>query len=128
MLVKGKHIGYNLYGKMYHCPMDITMNFIGGKWKSAVLIYLTKNTLRFHELKNRMPDITEKMLSIQLKKLEADGLIIRQVLKQKPPLKVEYFLSDFGKTLTPALDAISKWGENLGKKEGKSVEIKPDKQ
>ena len=103
--------------------MDITMDYIGGKWKSVVLWYLKNKTLRFAELKRQIPDITEKMLSIQLKSLEADGLIKREVYGEKPPIKVEYSLTEFGKTLVPALELIAKWGRNLGEKEGEFIEI-----
>lgn len=103
--------------------MDITMDYIGGKWKSVVLWYLKNKTLRFAELKKQIPDITEKMLSLQLKALEADGLIKRKVHGMKPPVRVEYSLTEFGKTLTPALDTIAKWGRSLGESEGELVEI-----
>jgi len=123
MVIKGRNCAYKLYGKTYHCALDITMNFIGGKWKGVVLWYLKNSTLRFTELKKRIPDITEKMLSIQLKALEADGLIKREVYGIKPPIKVEYSLTPFGKTLIPSLDAIAKWGRTLGSTEGKIVDI-----
>jgi len=112
---------YRLYGKPYHCAMDITMDYVGGKWKTVVLWYLKNGTLRFMELKKRIPDITEKMLSIQLRALEADGLIVRKVHGSKPPVKVEYSLSEFGKTLIPALNAIAKWGRDLGESEGEYI-------
>lgn len=108
-------------GKPYHCALDITMHFIGGKWKTVVLWYLKNETLRFTELKKRIPDITEKMLSIQLRALEADGLIVRKVHGTKPPVKVEYTLTEFGRTLIPALNAIAKWGRELGESKGKKV-------
>lgn len=97
------------------------MHFIGGKWKTVVLWYLKNETLRFTELKKRIPDITEKMLSIQLRALEADGLIVRKVHGTKPPVKVEYTLTEFGRTLIPALNAIAKWGRELGEGKGKKV-------
>ncbi|MFQ3575096.1 MAG: helix-turn-helix domain-containing protein [Cytophagales bacterium] len=123
MLIKGKNMAYDLNGKIYHCAMDVTMNFVGGKWKSVVLWYLRNQTMRFAELKKQIPDITEKMLSIQLKVLEKDGLIVRKVYGEKPPLKVEYTLSDFGQTLIPVLNAIAKWGRELGNERGELVEI-----
>src|SRR4030095_12789367 len=101
MIIKGKNVAYKLQGKTYHCAMDITMDYIGGKWKSVVLWYLKKEKLRFAELKRHIPDITEKMLSIQLKALEADGLIRRNVYGVKPPVKVEYSLTEFGKSIIP---------------------------
>jgi DNA-binding HxlR family transcriptional regulator len=124
MIIKGKNLAYKLNGNTYHCAMDITMDYIGGKWKSVVLWYLKNGTLRFAELKKRIPDITEKMLSLQLKALEADGLIRREAYGVKPPIRVQYSLTDFGQTLVPALDAIAKWGRNLGEKNGKLIEVK----
>ena len=70
-----------------------------------------------------IPDITEKMLSIQLKKLEDSGLIKRKVYGTKPPIRVEYSLTEFGKTLIPALNAIAKWGRDLGENEGSVVDV-----
>jgi DNA-binding HxlR family transcriptional regulator len=123
MVINGKKVAYKLKDKYYHCAMDITMHFVGGKWKSVVMWYLKNQTLRFTELKKIIPDITEKMLSIQLKALEEDGLIKRQAYGVKPPIKVEYSLTEFGKTLTPALDAVAKWGRTVGETKGKIVEV-----
>lgn len=123
MIIDGKNLAYTFKDKTYHCAMDITMDFIGGKWKSVVLWYLRNETLRFTEIKRRIPDITEKMLSIQLKTLETSGLVARNVSGSKPPLKVEYHLTDFGKTLIPALEAIAEWGRKLGEQEGNLLEI-----
>ena len=123
MIIKGKNVAYNLQGKLYHCAMDITMDYIGGKWKSVVLWYLKNGTHRFVELTRQIPDITEKMLSIQLRGLEADGLIKRKVHGNKPPVRVEYSLTEFGKTLIPVLDAIAKWGRAVGESEGKLIDI-----
>ena len=106
--------------------MDVTMNFIGGKWKTIVLWYLREKTLRFGELKKQIPDITEKMLSLQLKKLEEDGLVQRVVFAEVP-LRVEYSLTEFGKTLRPVVESIAKWGRNFGDTEGKLVEINKKK-
>lgn len=123
MIIKGKNVAYKLNGKKYHCAMDITLHYIGGKWKSVVLWYLKNKTLRFAELKKQIPDITEKMLSLQLRALEADGLIKREVHGIKPPVRVEYSLTAFGKTLIPALDAVAKWGRNLGESEGELINV-----
>lgn len=125
MIIKGKNVAYKLEGKIYHCAMDITMDYIGGKWKSVVLWYLKNGTHRFAELKKLIPDITEKMLSIQLRALEADGLIDRKVFGKKPPMRVEYSLTEFGTTLIPALNAIAKWGRGLGENEGELVDVDP---
>jgi DNA-binding HxlR family transcriptional regulator len=123
MVINGKKVAYKLKDKHYHCAMDVTMHYVGGKWKSVVMWYLKNKTLRFTELKKIIPDITEKMLSIQLKALEEDGLIKRDVYGVKPPIKVEYSLTEFGKTLTPALDAVAKWGRTVGETKGKIVEV-----
>ncbi|CAN5148029.1 helix-turn-helix domain-containing protein [soil metagenome] len=101
--------------------MDVIMHFIGGKWKTVVLWYLRNDKKRFSELKAQMPQITEKMLSIQLKQLEEDGLIQRKVYTSKPPLKVEYSLTDFGKSLIPLLNEIASWGRKTGNEKGKIV-------
>ena len=121
MIIKGEEFVFKLNDKAYHCAMDITMDYIGGKWKSVVLWYLINKTLRFTEIKRKIPDMTEKMLSIQLKALEVDGLVKRKVSGTKAPFKVEYSLTEFGKTLIPVLDGIAKWGRELGRKEGKMV-------
>jgi DNA-binding HxlR family transcriptional regulator len=123
MIIKGKNVAYKLQGRIYHCAMDITMDYVGGKWKTVVLWYLKNGTLRFAELKKLIPDITEKMLSIQLKKLEDSGLIKRKVFGTKPPIRVEYSLTEFGKTLIPAINAIAKWGRDLGESKGFVVDV-----
>ncbi|MBK8944317.1 MAG: helix-turn-helix transcriptional regulator [Ignavibacteriae bacterium] len=124
MIIKGKEFVINVEGQIFHCAMDLTMKYIGGKWKTIVLWYLKNKTYRFGELKKQIPDITEKMLSLQLKSLEEDGLIKREVFAEVP-LRVEYSLTEFGKTLVPILNEISKWGRNLGETKGKIVEAKP---
>lgn len=124
MRIKDKEVVIKLKGQTYHCAMDVTMDFIGGKWKTIVLWYLRNDKKRFAEIRKLVPQMTERMLSITLKQLEADGLIIRKVQASKPPLKVEYSLSEFGKTLIPLLNAISKWGRELAETEGKIVEVK----
>lgn len=123
MIIDGKNKAYRLNDNLYHCALDITMNYIGGKWKCVVLWYLRNKTLRFSEIKQRIPDITEKMLSLQLRALEADGIIKRKVFGEKPPIRVEYELTDFGKTLVPVIEAIASWGRNLGDTEGEMVDI-----
>ncbi|WP_235946526.1 winged helix-turn-helix transcriptional regulator [Flavobacterium silvaticum] len=104
---------YDLNGKLYPCSTSITMDFIGGKYKTVILFHLRKATLRYNELRRMMPGVTERTLSIQLKQLEEDGLISRTVYTSKPPLKVEYALTDFGQTLVPLLESIAKWGRDV---------------
>ena len=123
MIINGKNLAFRLEGETFHCALDITMRYIGGKWKGVVLWYLKNSTLRFGELKQRIPDITEKMLSLQLRALEEDGLIKREVYGEKPPIRVEYSLTAFGKSLIPAINELAKWGRKLGEGEGEIVEL-----
>lgn len=91
-------------------PFAYAMSLIDGKWKMHILFWLwKKHILRYGELKRSLGTVTHKMLSSQLKELERDGLIIRNEYPQVPP-KVEYSLSDRGKTLMPLLSEICKWG------------------
>jgi DNA-binding HxlR family transcriptional regulator len=117
MIIDKKEVVIDLYGDTYHCALDVTMSFIGGKWKSVILWYLRNKTMRFSQLKKQIPDITEKMLSLQLKALEQSGLVKREVFMEVP-LKVEYSLTDFGKSLSPVIESIAKWGRNLAENEG----------
>ena len=121
MLIDNKDKIIILEGKEYHCAMDVTMDYIGGKWKTVVLWYLRKDKKRFSELRKLIPNITEKMLSLQLKGLETDGLVKRKIYPEVPP-KVEYYLTDFGKTLIPMLEEIAKWGRGLAESKGRMVD------
>ncbi|MGN0639165.1 MAG: winged helix-turn-helix transcriptional regulator [Huintestinicola sp.] len=94
----------------FNCPVEATIELIGGKYKSVILWHLTDGIKRFGELKRLLPRATEKMLAQQLRDLERDGLIIRTVYPVVPP-KVEYSLSDLGRTIIPVLDAMCGWGE-----------------
>jgi DNA-binding HxlR family transcriptional regulator len=123
MIINGKEYGFRIGHNLYHCAMDVTMDYIGGKWKTVVLWYLRDKTMRFGELKKQIPDITEKMLSLQLKSLEEDGIIKREVFPEVPT-RVEYSMTDFGRSLRPVLDAVAKWGRNLGETKGTVVAIK----
>jgi len=98
-------------GKEYPCCASLTMGIIGGKWKTVILFHLIDEKLRYNQLRKSMPTVTERTLSLQLKALEGDGLIKRKVYTSKPPLKVEYSLTDFGMTLIPLIQAIAKWGD-----------------
>jgi DNA-binding HxlR family transcriptional regulator len=122
MLYRGKNLAVRLQGRVYHCALDITMNYLGGKWKAVVLWYLRERSLRFGELRRLMPEITEKMLSLQLKRLEADGLLHRRVYAEVPP-RVEYSLSKEGRSLIPALQAMARWGRRKGESEGKIIKL-----
>lgn len=92
-------------------PFSNTMSLIGGKWKMHILFWVWKrDILRYGELKRALGEITHKMLSSQLKELEADNLIIRKEYPQVPP-KVEYSLSPKGLTLMPVLESLCSWGK-----------------
>lgn len=110
-----------LNGKKFSCGTSITMNFIGGKWKAVILWYLQNEKKRFADLHRQIPQMTERILSIQLKQMEKDGILKRDVFTKKPPLKVEYSLTEFGKTLLPVLHVVAKWGTDLGLSIGKKA-------
>jgi DNA-binding HxlR family transcriptional regulator len=97
------------------CPLDIALNMVSGKWKMAILWQLTKNTVRFNELQRLLPNITQKTLTQQLRELEQDGLITRQVYPEVPP-KVEYRLSELGRTFIPVLNSLCQWGKDYKEK------------
>lgn len=95
--------------KKYYCPIDVTIKTIGGKWKPIILHHLLSGTKRFGELRRLIPDITQKMLTQQLRELEGDKLIQRKVFAEVPP-KVEYSLTAYGSTLEKVLMELSQWG------------------
>ncbi len=93
------------------CAVEAAINLIDGKWKCVVLWHLlVDGTLRFNELRRRIPGVTQRMLTNQLRELEADGLISRTVYPVVPP-KVEYALTDMGRGLEPILSALRDWGD-----------------
>ncbi|WP_196890162.1 winged helix-turn-helix transcriptional regulator [Aureivirga sp. CE67] len=116
-----------LNGKLYPCSTSVTMDFIGGKWKTVILFHLKDGSKRYNELRKSMPVVTERTLSLQLKQLENDGIVKRKVYTTKPPLKVEYSLTKFGKTLIPVLEAISNWGNQICESEGEIVKVEEKK-
>lgn len=96
--------------KTYYCPVELSLQVVGGKWKPIILYHLAREgTRRFNELGRAMPNITRKMLTQQLRELEADGLVRREVFPQVPP-KVEYSLTELGASVMPVLDALCAWG------------------
>ncbi len=98
--------------KKFNCPMEMCMDLIGGKWKVLILWHLSYGLLRFNELKKVFPEISQKMLTQQLRDLENNGLISRKVYPEVPP-KVEYSLTEIGKSLVPILQEMNKWGTNF---------------
>lgn len=101
----------------FNCPVDATLKMIGGKYKSLILWHLTSGTLRHGELHKLISQATPKMLTQQLRELEKDQLLIRTVYPVVPP-KVEYTLTDLGKSLKPILVAMYDWGEDYLKSKG----------
>jgi len=101
----------------YDWPIDATLDVIGGKWKPLIIYALNDETLRFSQLLDKLqPRITQRMLTKQLRQLEGDGLITRKVYTQVPP-KVEYSLTELGKSLMPILDQLCEWGsEHMGER------------
>ena len=96
--------------KTYNCPVEATIDVIGGKWKPLILWWLHQRTYRFAELRRLIPGITEKVLTQHLRELEADGIVDRRVFATIPP-KVEYSLTEYGNSLKQALNAICEWGQ-----------------
>jgi len=92
-----------------NCPMEATLDLIGGKWKGVILFRLSERTYRFNQLGRVICKISARTLTKQLRELERDGLIRRTVYAQVPP-KVEYDLTEKGKTLKPVLIALKQWG------------------
>lgn len=92
------------------CNVSIAVDVIGGKWKAIVLFYLLDGTLRFNELRRLIPGVTQRMLTLQLRELEADGLVERIVYPVVPP-HVDYRLTPFGRSLEPVITAMAAWGK-----------------
>ena len=105
--------GYNFKGREYPCCTSLTMGLIGGKWKTVILYHLMEEKLRYNQLRKLLPTVTERTLSLQLKALEEDGLIKRKVYTSKPPLKVEYSLTEFGISVIPLIQSIADWGDHV---------------
>lgn len=100
--------------KSFFCPMELTMEVIGGKWKLLILFQLqTNGARRYGELRSALAGITHKMLTQQLRELEEFGIIHREVHQVVPP-KVEYWLTERGERLIPVLQAMSDWGSSFG--------------
>lgn len=93
------------------CPVEVTLDLIDGKWKGVILYHLQEGRLRFGELRKRLPGITQRMLTKQLRALEEDDLITRKVYAEVPP-RVDYELSETGLRLRPVIDALKAWGED----------------
>lgn len=102
---------YGASPDMQACPVETTLDVIGGKWKGIILYQLLNGTKRFNEFRRLNPGITQFMLTLQLRELERDGIIHREIYKEVPP-RVEYSLTDFGRTLEPIIMSMKAWGES----------------
>ncbi|KUP36691.1 MULTISPECIES: winged helix-turn-helix transcriptional regulator [Bacillus] len=100
----------NIYPNKEGCPVEFTLDVIGGKWKGILFYHMIEGKKRFNEFRKICPSITQRMLTLQLRELEADGIVHREVYHQVPP-KVEYSLTEFGRTLEPIVLQMKEWGD-----------------
>ena len=106
----------------YSCPVELTVDVIGGRWRTVLLSRLKEGVHRYGELRRLVPGISEKMLTQRLRELEADGLINRRDLGMVPP-HVEYELTETGRSLAPVLQALYDWGLSRARAEGIDVGV-----
>jgi DNA-binding HxlR family transcriptional regulator len=109
-----------IFKSLNECPVTITLNIIGGKWKPAILYLIDMGIDRFGEMHRRLDGISKRMLTNHLRELETDGIVNRKVFAEVPP-KVIYSLTEKGKTLEPIFVAMEEWGMNYGKEISKNT-------
>ena len=113
------------HAKTYACPVEVTLDLIGGKWKPLVLWHLkVHGVLRHGELRRLIPSVSQKVLTQQLRQLEADGLVLREVFAEVPP-RVEYSMTARGRELEALLDQFCAWGERQADRLGWVIEVPP---
>jgi DNA-binding HxlR family transcriptional regulator len=98
--------------RSYGCAVEVTLAVMGGKWKPVILYQLLDGPKRFGELRKSLFGVSQRSLTMQLRELEADGIVHREVFAEVPP-RVEYSLSDYGRSLAPVLDAMKAWGQSF---------------
>lgn len=99
-----------MQNRLYYCPVEVSMEVLGGKWTAVILAHLKEAPRRFSELRRLIPHISEKMLTQRLRAMADQGIVLRTVLGDTPP-HVEYDLTDAGRSLAPALQSLYDWGE-----------------
>jgi DNA-binding HxlR family transcriptional regulator len=107
----------------FYCPVEITADIIGGKWKPLILFHLQNQTHRFGKLQKLIPGATKKMLTQRLRELERDNIVHRKVYPQVPP-RVEYSLTKHGQSLKPILELMSAWGGRHRSRHGGSQKLR----
>jgi DNA-binding HxlR family transcriptional regulator len=111
--------------KTYYCPVEVTLDLIGGRWKPLILWHLKeRGVLRHGQLKRLIPTITQKMLTQQLRQLESDGLVQRKQYAEVPP-RVEYSLTGYGRELQEMLDLFCSWGAAHARSTGLTISKPP---
>jgi len=108
MMLQNKKEDYRAWPE---AAIETTVQVVGGKWKGIILNHLIGGELRFNQIRRVIPDITQRMLTLQLRELERSGVVRRRVYSGMP-MRVGYSLSDLGKTLIPLLQAMQEWGES----------------
>ena len=98
--------------KAYYCAVEVTVDVAGGKWKPIIIYHLLNGPQRFGELRRMIGNPAQRSITLQLRQLEQDGIIERKVFAEVPP-RVEYSLTEFGKTLHPVLKAMKEWGDTF---------------
>ena len=112
---------HSRYDRHPGSPLEVCAEIIGGKWKGPILFYLAEGPKRFGELRRLIPEVTQRVLTRQLRQLEKHGVVRRNVYAQVPP-KVEYSLSDLGHSLDPILHVMRSWGAMYLKQHTRSIE------
>ncbi|NJK80365.1 MAG: helix-turn-helix transcriptional regulator [Chloroflexaceae bacterium] len=92
-----------------YCPIEATLRVVGGKWKPLIIYYLLGGTRRFGALRRLIPKVTQQMLTMQLRELAQDGIVHRKVYAEVPP-RVEYSITEYGRTLEPFMNMMAEWG------------------
>ncbi|WP_239551138.1 winged helix-turn-helix transcriptional regulator [Paenibacillus elgii] len=104
------------------CPVETTLGVIGGKWKGVIIYHLLSGTKRFNELRRIYPQVTHHTLTLQLRDLEREGIVTRKIYNQVPP-KVEYSLTEFGRTLEPIILLMKEWGDHYEERVNQSDDL-----